>query len=58
MKHIQLVELARLCAKQARAATAKDVATTLWRMAREYQGKAARLDGGNIPDIGEKPPDI
>ncbi len=58
MKHIQLVELARLCANQARAATAKDVAATLWRMAREYQGKAARLDSGNLPDIGEKPSDI
>jgi len=55
MKHEQLVELARLCANQARAASAKDVAVTLWRMAQEYQGRAARLDDGKLPDIGEKP---
>ena len=54
MKREQLVELARLCANQARATSAKDVAATLWRMAQEYQQKAARLDSGKLPDIGEK----
>ena len=58
MKGEQLVELARLCANQARATSAKDVAATLWRMAQEYQQKAARLDSGELPDIGEKPSDI
>ena len=58
MKGEQLVELARLCANQARATSAKDVAATLWRMAQEYQRKAARLDSGKLPDIGEKPSDL
>ena len=58
MKREQLVELARLCANQARATSAKDVAATLWRMAQEYQQKAARLDSGKLPDIGEKPSDL
>jgi hypothetical protein len=58
MKREQLVELARLCANQARATSSKDVAATLWRMAQEYQQKAARLDSGELPDIGEKPSDI
>jgi len=58
MKGEQLVELARLCANQARATSAKDVAATLWRMAQEYQQKAARLDSGKLPDIGEKPSDL
>ena len=30
----------------------------LWRMAQEYQEKAARLDSGKRPDIGDKPSDI
>ena len=58
MKREQLVELARLCANQARATSAKDVAATLWRMAQEYQQKAGRLDSGKLPDIGEKPSDL
>ena len=58
MKREQLVELARLCANQARATSAKDVAATLWRMAQEYQQKAARLDSGMLPDIGEGPSDL
>jgi hypothetical protein len=41
-----------------RATSAKDVAVTLWRMAQEYQQKAARLDSGKLPDIGEKPSDV
>jgi len=47
-----------LCANQARATSAKDVTATLWRMAQEYQRKAARLDSGKLPDIGEKPSDL
>jgi len=27
-------------------------------MAQEYQQKAARLDSGKLPDIGEKPSDL
>jgi hypothetical protein len=58
MKREQLVELARLCHNQARATSAKDVAATLWSMAQGYQQKAARLDSGKLPDIGEKPSDL
>jgi hypothetical protein len=36
-----LVELARLCARNSRMATTRDVADELWRMAREYQAQAA-----------------
>ena len=32
-----LVELARMCARNARIKTSKDVADELWRMAKEYQ---------------------
>ena len=32
-----LVELARMCARNARITTSKDVADELWRMAKEYQ---------------------
>jgi hypothetical protein len=48
----ELVELASLCAHNARIATSKDVADELWRMAREYQDQAARL--GETPEIGDK----
>jgi hypothetical protein len=50
----ELVQLARLCAEQARTYSAKDVARAAWRMAVEYREKAAKL--GEPPDIGEKPP--
>jgi hypothetical protein len=46
-------ELARICATNARAANSEPVATELWRMAREYQAEAAKLDIGNVLDIGE-----
>ena len=32
-----------------------DVAHELWRMAVGYQQRAAYLDGGKLPHIGEKP---
>jgi hypothetical protein len=55
MPRTELIELARLCAKQARLTTAKDVATVLWRIAQEYQEKAAKLDRRNLPDLGPPP---
>jgi hypothetical protein len=48
-----LVELAKICVQQARATEARDVAAELRRMAKEYQQRAAALDGGQLPDIGE-----
>lgn len=50
----ELVELARICMRQARIAQTKEVAAELQRMAREYQDKAARLTGGKLPDLEEQ----
>jgi hypothetical protein len=51
-----LVDLVRICARNAYLANSNDVAATLWKMAVEYRDKAARLDSGKVPDIGEPPP--
>jgi hypothetical protein len=51
----ELVELATICMRQSRVTTSQRVAVELWRMAREYQKEAARLDGGRLPDIGDPP---
>lgn len=48
-----LVELAKICMEQSRATKAKDVAAELRRMAKEYQRRAAALDDGILPNIGE-----
>jgi hypothetical protein len=50
------VELALQCAKQARLTTSRDVAQEFWCMAKEYQEKAAKHDGGKLPDLGPLPP--
>jgi hypothetical protein len=47
-----LVELARICASQAHFTKDREVARELWRMALEYQYKAAALDNGKLPDVG------
>jgi hypothetical protein len=44
MTREQLIEIARLCVRQACATTTKDVAAVLWRMAQEYLDKAAKLE--------------
>jgi hypothetical protein len=49
--YTDLVELAKICARQARASSKRDVARELRRLAKEYQKKAADLDGGVLPDI-------
>jgi hypothetical protein len=48
-------ELARLCAAQARLTNSRDVATALWKMAKDHQERAAQLDSGRLPDIGARP---
>ena len=48
-----LVKLARISARQAREMTNPSVSTELMRMAKHYQLRAAELDGGKLPDIGE-----
>src|SRR3984957_16753720 len=53
--HEDLVQLARICARHARGATNKDVATVLWKMAENYQMEAVKLDSDKSPDIGAPP---
>ena len=51
MPRHELVDLARICAKNAQIATTKEVARELWKMAQEYRQKVADLDHGRHPDI-------
>ena len=53
--HEDLAELAKICARHARGATNKDVATALWKMAEDYQSEAVKLDSDKSPDTGEPP---
>jgi hypothetical protein len=53
--HEDLAELAKICARHARVATNKDVASALWKMAEDYQSEAVKLDSGKWSDIGEPP---
>jgi hypothetical protein len=48
-----LVELARICLRQARQTENPAVADELIQMARDYQRRAAMLDGGRHPDTDE-----
>jgi len=50
--YYNLLELARICSRQASLAQTEDVARTLRRMAREYLQEAAKLDDCKIPGIG------
>ena len=52
--------LAKTCAHQARlllrmAGDAQDAAVEMWEMAARHQRTAAELNGGTLPDLGEKP---
>jgi hypothetical protein len=47
-----LVELARICVEHARAAKNFEAAAALKRIAKEYQQRAAELNGGELPYIG------
>jgi hypothetical protein len=51
----EAVELAKMCARNARAASEKRVARELWKMAQEYQAEAAKLDDGSLIDRGTAP---
>jgi hypothetical protein len=53
-----LVELASIRARHARAAADKDVATLLSKMAEDYQSEAVKLDSGKSPDTGDPPADL
>ena len=51
----ELVDLATSCANSARLTTSPEVASQLWRMAMDYQEKAAKLNDGKLPNIGDPP---
>jgi hypothetical protein len=48
-----LVELARICLKQAREAKSGFVSAELGHAAKGYQVRAATMNNGRLPDIGE-----
>jgi hypothetical protein len=47
------VRLARVYWRQAHAASTWQAARELYCMAREYQQKAAKLDGGKLPKLSD-----
>jgi hypothetical protein len=49
-----LVELARLCLEQARKAKNPLVSAEFMHLAKGYQIRAAAMDKGKLPDIGEE----
>ena len=51
--HRDAVELAKICAFNARIATTKEIAAELWRLAKQYQAEAG--DGSKQPDLGDLP---
>jgi hypothetical protein len=50
----ELVELARICLKQAREAKNPSVSAELRQLAKGYQIRAASMDNGRLPNIGEE----
>jgi hypothetical protein len=52
--YADLVELARICLKQAREAKTPSVSAELRHLAKGYQLRAASMDNGKLPDIGEE----
>jgi hypothetical protein len=53
--YAEFSEQAWLCAQYARTSRHDRVAEELWRTAQEYQRRAADLNSGVAPDIGEPP---
>jgi hypothetical protein len=51
----ELLELARICVKQARKVKNPSVGAELRQLARGYQIRAASMNNGRLPDIGELP---
>ena len=49
----ELVDLARMCWRQSHVAQDEGVARALRRMALDYQQAAAKLDSGELPDLGD-----
>jgi hypothetical protein len=50
----ELIELARLCLKQAHLTMNPILSVELRRLAKECQESAAKLNDGKLPDIGEE----
>jgi hypothetical protein len=50
------IEMAEMCALNARATGDPRACGELWKMALEYQKWAAEMGGGRKPDIGPPPP--
>jgi hypothetical protein len=53
--HAHTVQLAQLCALNARNIADSRAAEELWKMALEYQEKAATMNSGRKPEIGPPP---
>ena len=51
--HAELVGLARISWRWSRMLTTPGLVTALEQVARDYQRRAAELDGGALPDIDE-----
>jgi hypothetical protein len=54
LNYDELVELARICLKQAREAKNPSVSSELRHVAKGYQMRAASMKNGRLPDIGEE----
>jgi hypothetical protein len=52
-RYDDLVQLARICTRQANGAESEALAAELRRMAEDYTRRAAALDGGGLPEIDE-----
>ena len=47
----EIVTFARACMRYSRGATSKEVSEVLLNLARQYQERAAKLDGGKLPEL-------
>jgi hypothetical protein len=54
LNYDELVELARICLKQARETKNPNVSSELRHVAKGYQMRAATMKNGRLPDIGEE----
>jgi hypothetical protein len=55
LTHQDAEEVAFTCARDARLASTKTVASIFWQIALEYQAEAARLNNGKKPHLGDMP---
>ena len=51
----EALELAIMCARNARLTSNRQVARELWKMAQEYRAEVAKLGDGRVPDLGYPP---